>query len=262
MYFLVSKTIGGLLTPSTLLLVIGGVGVALTVTPLKRVGCQMAIVSAALLFISGFSPIGYWLLNPLESRFPQWQERNGKPDGIIVLGGSIDTELSSSRGFAVIPRAAERLIAAVELANRYSAIPVIYSGGSPNLFAPGAREADFVSEFFYKFGLSRDRLILEAESRNTIENAEFTRRYSKGGRWLLVTSAYHMPRAVGLFRTAGVAVEPYPVDWLTPGAASRSFWLDRPLYALQRTDLATREWAGLFVNWLLGKSNELLPSSI
>jgi uncharacterized SAM-binding protein YcdF (DUF218 family) len=104
-------------------------------------------------------------------------------------------------------------------------------------------------------------LITERLSRNTLENAEFSKAIANpraGERWLLVTSAYHMPRSVGLFRKAGFAVEPYPVDWRVGETGLFTF---SPLAdgGLERTDIGVREWIGLAAYWATGKIDALLP---
>jgi uncharacterized SAM-binding protein YcdF (DUF218 family) len=115
---------------------------------------------------------------------------------------------------------------------------------------------------FDSLGIEKSRLIIERNARNTIENAEFSKALAApkpGERWLLVTSAVHMPRSVGLFRKIGFAVEPYPVDWRTRGLAD--IWTFTPLATegLVRTDLAMREWIGLVAYRLTGKIDDLLP---
>ena len=104
--------------------------------------------------------------------------------------------------------------------SRYPNARVVFSGGSANLISNDAREADFAGAIFESLGIDKSRLIMERRSRNTQENAEFSKALvapKDGERWLLVTSAFHMPRSVGLFRKAGFAVEPYPVDWRVGG---------------------------------------------
>ena len=180
------------------------------------------VASLLLLAICGFSPLGNWLLYPLESRFPAWDASRGAPDGIVVLGGSIDADISAAHGVAVVRGAADRIIAAAALAHRYPNARLIFTGGSSNLISNDAREADYAAEVFERLGVPKARLTMERRSRNTEENAEFTKAIAApkpGERWLLVTSAYHMPRSVGLFRKAGFAVEPYPVDWRIGGKA-------------------------------------------
>lgn len=254
MYFVLAKTLGELLTPSTSIVALALVGLLLIACRLTTLGRRLLVVSAVLLVICGLSPVGFWLLNPLESRFPVWDGSEGNPAGVIVLGGSIDADLSSARGLAVFPTGADRLIAAAELARRYPNIPVIYTGGSA-ILGGGAREADFAEDIFQRLGLPKGRVTMERNSRNTFENASFTKAIASpkpGDHWLLVTSAYHMPRSIRLFRSAGFSVEPYPVDWLTPGDSGS--WIDRPFLGLRRTDVAFHEWLGLAADWILRRS--------
>jgi uncharacterized SAM-binding protein YcdF (DUF218 family) len=103
---------------------------------------------------------------------------------------------------------------------------------------------------------------MERRSRNTLENAEFTKALlapKAGERWLLVTSAFHMPRSVGLFRKAGFAIEPYPVDWRVGGRGDLFALNNIALDGLGRTDTAMREWMGLIAYRATGKIDELLP---
>src|SRR4029079_5186358 len=99
---------------------------------------------------------------------------------------------------------------------------IVFAGGSGSLFGNRPDEAQFASRLWQSLGIGASRIELENASRNTFENATMTKALVQpepGQRWLLVTSAFHMPRAVGCFRRAGFAVEPYPVDWQTGGPA-------------------------------------------
>ena len=125
-----------------------------------------------------------------------------------------------------------------------------------------AREADYAGAIFEGLGIAKARLTMERRSRNTQENAEFSKAVAapkSGERWLLVTSAFHMPRSVGLFRKAGFAVEPYPVDWRVGGRADLLTFATLATDGLGRTDLAVREWIGLVAYWVTGKIDKLLP---
>ena len=123
------------------------------------------------------------------------------------------------------------------------------------------READYATALFESLGVSRDRLTMERRSRNTQENAEFSTLAApkSGERWLLVTSAYHMPRSIGLFRKAGFNVEAYPVDWRVGGRADLVTFSTIALDGLGRTNVAMREWMGLVAYWATGKIDRLLP---
>ena len=126
-------------------------------------------------------------------------------------------------------------------------------------------EAPFAVRQLEALGVARDRITAEEQSRNTIENAVFARLIANpkpGERWLLVTSAYHMPRAMAAFRAAGFPVEAYPVDWRTRGSND----LVRPFASLseglRRTDTAVHEWIGLFAYRLSGKTELIFSRSL
>ena len=259
---MLSKTLGPMLLPTNFLIGVGLLGAILLATRWASLGRKLMVASVVLLAICGFSPLGKLLLYPLESRFPPWDAARGAPDGIIVLGGSIDADLSAAHGAAVVRSAADRIIAAAALAHRYPSARVIFSGGNPNLISNDAREADFAGAIFEGLGTSKARLMMERRSRNTQENAEFSKALAapkSGERWLLVTSAYHMPRSIGLFRKAGVNVEADPVDWRVGQRAGLLAFSTIALDGLGRTDVAIREWMGLVAYWATGKIDRLLP---
>ena len=94
MFFVLSKTLGYLLLPTNFLIAIGFVGAILMVTRFASLGRKLVIAAVLLLVICGLSPLGKALLYPLEQRFPSWDAARGAPDGIIVLGASIEADLS------------------------------------------------------------------------------------------------------------------------------------------------------------------------
>jgi uncharacterized SAM-binding protein YcdF (DUF218 family) len=127
----------------------------------------------------------------------------------------------------------------------------------------GGNEAEYAVELLESFGIARNRILLEDKSRNTIENAAFSKALAApkpGERWLLVTSGYHMPRAIGVFRHAGFAVEAYPVDWRTRGPIDLVLPFESVTAGLRRTDTAVHEWIGLVAYWLAGRTSELFPA--
>jgi uncharacterized SAM-binding protein YcdF (DUF218 family) len=261
LFFVLSKTLGIVLLPTNFLVLLGILGVILLATRFAGLGRKLLIASMLLLAICGFLPLGNLLLYPLENRFPRWDAARGTPDGIIVLGGPIDADLSAAHDTPVISSAPDRIVAAAELARKYPNARVVFTGGSSNLISNDAREADFAAEIFEALGIDKKRLILERRSRNTYENATFSKALvapKPGERWLLVTSAFHMPRAVGLFREAGFAVEPYPVDWRV-GEGADVFAFSQAGIGLARTDIASREWLGLLAYRLVGRTDALFP---
>ena len=263
MFFALSKVLGFFTMPSNLLLLICAAGVALTFTRFARAGRRIAAAGIGLLALAGLSPLANALILPLEQRFPSWDASRGPPTGIVVLGGAIGPATSDGRGEPALNEAAERMTVVADLARRFPDARIVFTGGNDNLLRQSGSEAQYALLLFESFGIPRARIELEAVSRNTAENAAFTKAMVKprpGERWLLVTSAHHMPRAVGIFRAARFPVEAYPVDWRTRGVID----LARPFPTLgdglRRTDTAMREWVGLLAYWLTGRTSELFPA--
>jgi uncharacterized SAM-binding protein YcdF (DUF218 family) len=263
LFFVLSKTLGVLLLPTNLLIVLAVIGALLTATRFALIGRRVVITASVLLAIAAFSPLGNLLLYPLENRFPQWSAAQGAPDGIVVLGGPIDPDLSVAHNAPVIRAAPDRIVAAAALALKYPNAKIVFSGGSASLISNEAREADYAAAVFESLGVDKARLIMDRASRNTYENAQFSRQLAApkpGERWLLVTSAFHMPRAVGLFRKVGFAVEPCPVDWhVGRDTADIIAFTQFSTDGLVRTDIAVREWLGLIAYRLAGRTSALFP---
>jgi uncharacterized SAM-binding protein YcdF (DUF218 family) len=261
MFFVLSKVLGFFAQPANLLILLGLAGALLLLTRFARAGRRLAISALILLAFFGITPVGYWLLLPLEERFPRWDER-WQPDGIVVLGGAVDGLISSARDTIALNEHGSRMVAAVELARRYPAARIVFSGGSAALLYSDVKEAAVARRMFERLGIELGRVTFEDRSRNTIENAAFSRAAAgpnPGERWLLITSAFHMPRAVGAFRRVGFPVEAYPVDWRTTGLADLFRFNWTMIAGLGKTGLATHEWVGLVAYWLADHTSELFP---
>jgi uncharacterized SAM-binding protein YcdF (DUF218 family) len=262
MFFTLSKVFGFFAAPSNFLISIGVLGLVLLCTRFTRLASWLIVTSLVLLVIAGLSPLGNALILPLEDRFPPWNPSHGAPDGIVVLGGAISPGVSEARNAIALDEAAERITATAELARRYPDARIIFSGGSGALLEREGPEAPFAVRQLMALGVAHDRITAEEQSRNTLENAAYARLLANpkpGERWLLVTSAYHMPRAIAAFRAEDFAVDAYPVDWRTRGAGDLQRGFSTLSEGLRRTDAATREWVGLVIYRLTGRSTELLP---
>ena len=262
MFFFLSKILGFFALPSNLLIVLGLVGIAIAVLRGGRAGGRLVVASLILLTILGFSPLSNALMLPLEQRFPPWDASRGAPAGIIVLGGAFDTIVSATRDDIPLTDAAERMTVSAALALKYPQARLIFSGGTGTLVYDGPTEGELARRFYASLGIPADRIAIEEESRDTAENAMLTKPLADpkpGERWLLVTSAYHMPRSIGVFRRVGFAVEAYPLDYRTRGIED----LARPFPSLgeglRRGDTAMREWIGLLMYRLAGRTSELFP---
>jgi uncharacterized SAM-binding protein YcdF (DUF218 family) len=254
-----SATLAWFTAPSNIIFALGLVGLTLFFSRFTHLATRFLVVGYLLFAFLGVSPVAYLLILPLEERFPHWDASRGAPDGIIVIGGAIDSYVSAMRGDVALTDAAERLTTISELARRYPTAPIVFSGGSEKPYPP---EADFAARLFESFGISPERLRFETRSLTTAENAQFSKSLidpKPTDRWLLVTSAAHMPRAVGAFRKAGFQVEAYPVDWRTGGRKDLLSFSIAPLARLSLSDVAAHEWIGLLFYWLNNKTSELFP---
>jgi uncharacterized SAM-binding protein YcdF (DUF218 family) len=263
MFFVLSKVLGFFAFPSNTIAAICLLGVGLLVIRWRRIGSVAVALGVFLLLLFGYSPASTVLLLSLTERFPAWQFDGHEPDGIIVLGGAIDSEVSAARNSVQTDAYGERLIAMLELARRFPKARIVFSGGSGSLMEHPHPEAPIAGQLLERFGVAPERIVLESQSRTTYENATFVRALvspKPGERWLLVTSSFHMPRAIGAFRRAGLEVEAYPVDWRTRGWEDAALPFDQLSNGLFRTDMAAHEWLGLVVYWLTGRSSALLPS--
>ena len=263
MFFTLSKIVAFFAIPSNLFFLIAAAGVVLMFTPLARAGRWLALLGVAMIGIAGLSPFGNALILPLEQRFPVWDASRGAPDGIVILGGAVIPEMSDARGEPALNESAERMTVVADLARRYPNARILFSGGVGNLLGDSSPEAKYALPLFESFGIPAKRVELEEKSRNTAENATFSNGVANpkpGERWLLVTSAHHMSRSVGCFRSVGFPVEPYPVDWRTRGASDLASPFATVSGGLARTDVAVREWVGLLAYWLTGRIPNLFPA--
>lgn len=243
MFYPVSKAIWLIAAPTNALILITAAATLWAVLRLSKSAAWLAAAGACALLIGGFTPVGYWLTLPLENRFPQW-EAGSQPnvDGIIVLGGEVG----------------ERITILAELTRDFPQARLVYSG-------PGEdRAAENLLKKFARLGGDRGRVIMEKRSRNTFENAVYSKELIKPNtneRWLLVTAALHMPRAIGCFRRIGFKVEGYPIQYATTGDRSLvQTALGLGSEALTQLDAAMKEWIGLVVYRLTDKTSELFPA--
>ncbi|PPQ38038.1 Uncharacterized SAM-binding protein YcdF, DUF218 family [Rhodoblastus acidophilus] len=261
MFFIASKIFWFLASPLHLSLFVAAFGLWLLAR--GRGGAGLVASGLGLLAVMTFLPLGAALLRPLEASFPALRLEEAAPDGIIVLGGGVDERITQARGQIQLNEAAERMTAGAALARAFPKAKLVFSGGSGALLRSGAPEADVARQLWRELGVPDERMMFEDRSRNTFENAVFTQELAHPGageRWLLVTSAWHMPRAMAAFRAQGMDPVAFPVDFRTYGTADD--W--RPpgdgALALRNAETAVREWIGLIAYWLAGKTQAILPA--
>lgn len=238
-----------------LLLVLGVLGLWLW---RRRARALVALAMLGFLALAVL-PIGAWTIVPLEERFPR-PALPPRVDGIILLGGAVSIPRTEAYGDVALNSFAGRITETAILARRYPTARVLVSGGDPRLTPGAMNEAQATGKLLVSLGIDESRLLLDEQSRNTYENAVDSKALAKpqpGEVWLLVTSAFHMPRSVGCFRAVGWDVLPYPVDYQTDGHTQFEFSLLRGLRAI---DIAWHEWVGLAAYRLLGRTDALFPA--
>ena len=261
MFFSLSKIFWAVMSPLNILGICFVLVLILSVLRQKIYIKALCFLSAVFLFF-GVMPVGHDALTFLENRFSKPQEMPRQVDGIILLGGAISTDLSYARGETVVGDSGGRLLTFLQLAKRYPSAKLIATGGSGSLFSQDIKEADYVQELFESLKVDGGRIIYERESRNTYENAKFVREQigaSASETWILVTSAYHMPRSIGVFQKQGVYPLPYPSGYRTEGAFHiypRDFDI---LEQYGYLNLAVKEYIGNTVYFIGQKSNSLMP---
>lgn len=263
MTFAASKILWALLQPGNLFLALLTVCSGLLLVGgrrMRRLGKALLLLCVAAGLAIATMPLGDWLMRPLEDRFPR-PELPDRVDGIIVLGGMVDQVTAAVRGEPTLNDAAERLVAFRALAQRYPGARLVATGGSGRLDEQSLKETPVMAEALRQMGLDPATVLFESESRNTHENAVLTRAVvspREGETWLLVTSALHMPRSVGVFRAQGWAVVPWPVDYRSrPGRTGLRFDFGDGLETLET---ALHEWTGLLAYWLMGRTSALFPA--
>lgn len=257
--YALSKIVWAVIEPSTLLLVVSLAG---TIGLVSRQSSKFALVLVCVgvggLTLCAVLPVGAWLMRPLERRFPSVHILPQHVDGIILLGGFVALEQSSALGGPVLNEATGRVPAFVALARHYPRAALVFTGGDPGLSGRGMTEAAVTRQLFEQLGLVSERIRYEDRSRNTHENAVYSRALVKpapGQTWILVTSAVDMPRAVGCFRTAGWPVIPYPSDYHTAGTGLFPGLRN----GFMTLDWAMHEWVGLVYYRLRGWIPSLFP---
>ena len=267
MSFIASKIFWAIAQPSNFIVLALVVSCFFSCTRRAVLGRRLAAICTSCLIILTILPIGQWLALPLVKQFPKAKDMPTTIDGIIVLGGAIDSESSFASGDVELSDAADRVTTLVTLARRYENAQLVYAGGIGRLIGNHVQPSELARRFYRDQGLDVERVIFEGSSRNTWENAlnvqDLIGRPSNQS-WLLVTSAIHMPRAIGVFRRLGWSVLPYPVDYRLDPLDQRATYLGRlaqPNVAasLGEFDAAAKEWIGLAAYWLMGRIKSVLP---
>jgi uncharacterized SAM-binding protein YcdF (DUF218 family) len=258
--FTLSKLLWEIARPSTFLLLLALIGTALLWSRYWRVARGLIMGALLLLLLPALLPLSSLIGAPLEDAYPR-APLPRQVTGILVLGGAEYPRTSVARRQVTLGEGGERLLAGLELARRYPDAQLVFSGVTSVIYGGDHAAASVSRELFRTLGVAPERVIIEAKSRNTVENVHYSKallRPQPGETWIVVTSAAHMARSLGLFAKADWPVLPYPVDYQTSGEAVFAPTL-RFAEALDAFDGVAREWVGLVSYRLMGRTEALFP---
>jgi uncharacterized SAM-binding protein YcdF (DUF218 family) len=262
MAFLFGKLVWAVVQPGNLLLLGLLAGIVLLTLSRGRRGKVLIGLAGLGFLLLAVSPIGPAVLLALEERFPRPAALPERIDGILVLGGAVDPGISLYHGETEFNSSVARVLAGIALARRHPEAKLALIGGEGAFFPVGFAESRATLGFAVDEGIAPARIILEERSRSTHENAVLANEmipHERGQTWILVTSAFHMPRAIASFSAVDWPVIPYPVDFkVDPRSALRANF--NLLDGLDASTIAGKEWTGLLAYRLMGWTRELFPA--
>jgi len=259
-FFFLSKLIWFFIQPPGLVLLALLLATAGFLYRSRRLARRLVIALTLAYGAACILPVGDLMILPLENRFAKPQQLPATVEGIIVLGGAELNVLSGARGEPMLNGNAERLFAALDLARRFPEAQIVFSGGLGDPWNGIPPQSDIFRDVMLMAGVPEERLVLEGQARNTDENVLLLKQMVQpqdGQNWVVVTSAYHMPRAMGLFAKAGWKVVPWPVDYrgLPPMLLPRTDLVEQ----VDVLNVAVHEWIGLVAYWTTGRIDTLFP---
>ena len=262
MTYFVSRIVGWVIDPLILTFVLLGFSVACALISMQRLGRFFLFVSTIWLGVVLFTPFANLMAVALEGRFVR-PTLPDHVDGIITLGGGLEFRIAHERNVTEQANAADRLYETVLLAKKFPDAKVVYTGSTNMIDGRRYSSGDIAKQYLTSLGVEESRIILEEDARNTFSNVVRSKALLNPKQdevWVVVTSAYHMPRAIGVFRTQNWKVLPWPSDYQTHGnSAAYDFSYDA-FSNVETLKLALHEWVGLISYRWLGRTTELFPA--
>jgi uncharacterized SAM-binding protein YcdF (DUF218 family) len=253
--FLISKLIWLVAQPLSIAFLFVALAAIFGFLGLRKLGGLSALISTLVLFVTLYTTTGSLALQNLEDR----TAKPADPEALscmIVLGGVFESEVTSARGGIEFNQAADRFVEALRLALKYPQSRILISGGDGSFSGVYEGEAQASERFFTAFGVPADRMVQDNTSRTTYENTVNTTQLLETAGLndcALITSAFHMPRSVALFRKADITVRPWPVDYRTSGKVTLGFDFTQPALNAKLTATAVREWMALIGYRIAGR---------
>lgn len=260
-FFIVSKLLWLIISPENLIVFALALVVLLFILNKDALAKKTLYSSSAVIFFIAIFPIGSWLMYPLETQFPTKPTLPQQVDGIILLGGSFVPSSSEAWNKVQTNSFADRIHDFLALIHQYPNAKAIFTGGSASVLNKHKTEAFFAQKLFERLGIEAGHIQFEDKARNTYENALFSKQLAQpqdGETWIVVSSAFHLPRVIGVFCQQNWAVIPYPADYHSNPKKLFSPSLNLSAH-LNSLNYAIHEWIGLMAYYVSGKTTSILP---
>ena len=257
MTFYLSKLLWMLFNPFNLIILLFFSSLIFSFLRLKIISRIFYIFAIFLFFVTGFLPTGSYLNYLLEKKYHSFDMYSLNIDGILVLSGATDPKLSEEYNQVILNESAERLTQTVFLLNKYPNAKIVFSGGSSLIEFSDLNHSNIAKKFFENMNVNSTNIYYETKSRNTFENILLSKKIAKPDKnesWLIVTSAFHMHRALAIAKHLDWNFIPYPTDF----RQSKKFkWKIsfNILSNLNDFEKSSHEWIGLISYYLLGRSS-------
>ncbi len=261
-FFVLSKLLWLLIRPENLIIIALAIVILLFFLKKDELAKKYLYITSTMIFFIAIFPIGSWLLYPLETHFPTKPDLPKQVDGIILLGGSFLPSNSEAWNKVQTNSFADRIHDFLALIHRYPNAKAIFTGGSASVLNAHQTEAYFAEKLFTNIGIKKGRIEFEDRARNTYENILYSKKIAQpqaNETWVVITTAFHLPRTIGIFCQQQWPVIPYPADFHTNPKGLFSLTLNLSAH-LNTLNYAIHEWIGLVAYFLTGKTTSLLPN--
>jgi uncharacterized SAM-binding protein YcdF (DUF218 family) len=252
MFFIISKLLAFIIAP---IVWVTALLIWTLLTKDARKKRRLLIITFCVFYFFSNSFILDEFFRPYETPAVQERDLPGKYDAGIVLGGMIAYDPTFVR--PQFDRAVDRLMQAITLYKDGKIRKILISGGSGSILEKNVLEGFILRDYLIKLGIPDSSIIVEGHSKNTRENALYSKplldSLNKNGRYLLITSAFHMPRAMRCFQKVGINVTPFSVDRYS---GPRKFVFDYAFIpstgAMDGWNVILHEWLGLLIYKISG----------
>ena len=259
MTFYLSKLLWYLFNPFNSILFLFFLSVILNFFKFQKFSKIILYFTFLLFFITGALPTGSYLLYLLEKNYHNKVNLPENVDGILILSGATNPFLTKEYDQISLNDSVERLTESIQLIKKYPKAKVFFAGGSGLAKYPDLSHSEVAKKFYESLDVNTKNIFFDKKSRNTYENIVFAKMKFNPNineKWILVTSAFHLKRAISVGEKLGWEFVPYATDYKLPKKFrwKLSFNFFNNLGSLQHS---SHEWVGIIAYYFMGRSSKI-----